>query len=209
MSATVTYYFSFLSPWAYIGHDYFHEEMEKAGADISYRPINVPAAFGASDTPPLGKRHQTRQDYRTLELQRWRDKRGLDFNLWPAHWPFPAATGDKMNISIVGNGGNPSAFMRNVLKGIWEGEKNFEDESELITAAANAGLDGEHLLEAAKTDEIAAVYENNTNEAINAGVFGVPAYMYDGEYFWGQDRVDLLVDAITSGRKGYKPVMPG
>jgi 2-hydroxychromene-2-carboxylate isomerase len=34
-------------------------------------------------------------------------------------------------------------------------------------------------------------------------VFGSPAYVLDGEVFWGQDRIDLLEDALKSGRSPY------
>ncbi|MCP5082211.1 MAG: hypothetical protein GY948_10995 [Alphaproteobacteria bacterium] len=118
--AEVDYYFTLLSPWAYIGHDAFHEAMERTGTTVNYRPINLPQAFEASNTPMLGNRHKTRQDYRTLELQRWGVKRGLNFNYWPAHWPFAAANADKMIISLVQNGESPAAFMREVFTGIWD-----------------------------------------------------------------------------------------
>ena len=29
-------------------------------------------------------------------------------------------------------------------------------------------------------------------------------YVLDGEVFWGQDRIELLDDALTSGRKAYR-----
>lgn len=206
--AQVDYYFSLLSPWAYIGHDAFHEAMTRCGASVNYLPINVPQAFEASETPVLGKRHKTRQAYRTLELQRWAVKRELEFNFWPAHWPFAAATGDRMIIAISQSGGNPAAFMRQVLTGIWEREANFAEDAALIEAANAAGEDGAALLQDASRPEIGSIYEANTAAAIERGVFGVPAYLYDGEYFWGQDRIDLLEDAVASGRAGFKPVFP-
>ena len=42
-------------------------------------------------------------------------------------------------------------------------------------------------------------------DAIAADVIGSPAYVLDGELFWGQDRIDLLEDALKSGRKSYRP----
>jgi 2-hydroxychromene-2-carboxylate isomerase len=36
-------------------------------------------------------------------------------------------------------------------------------------------------------------------------VFGSPAYVLNGEVFWGQDRLDLLDDALASGRAPYTP----
>ena len=39
--------------------------------------------------------------------------------------------------------------------------------------------------------------------AVEAGVFGAPSYVLDGEVFWGQDRLDLLDAALASGRAPY------
>ena len=97
-----------------------------------------------------------------LELQRWRVKRGLSFNLQPAHWPFPFQTADRMVIAAVQAGHNPSGFMRNVFKGIWEEQKNFAEEAELVAAADAAGLPGTDLLSAADGDDARTVYDANT-----------------------------------------------
>jgi 2-hydroxychromene-2-carboxylate isomerase len=35
-------------------------------------------------------------------------------------------------------------------------------------------------------------------------VFGSPVYVLDGEVFWGQDRIELLADALKSGRAPYR-----
>ena len=37
-----------------------------------------------------------------------------------------------------------------------------------------------------------AEYQANTDEAMALGVFGAPTYVFDGELFWGQDRIDML-----------------
>jgi 2-hydroxychromene-2-carboxylate isomerase len=50
-----------------------------------------------------------------------------------------------------------------------------------------------------------AIYALNLENAVGGDVFGSPAYVLDGEVFWGQDRLDLLDDALTSGRPAYTP----
>ncbi|MCP5082212.1 MAG: hypothetical protein GY948_11000 [Alphaproteobacteria bacterium] len=92
---------------------------------------------------------------------------------------------------------------------MWEREANYGDESALVSAADAAGHNGAALLEQAKQDEIEQIYAQSTNTAIEMGIFGAPAYFYDGEYFWGQDRIELLEDALKSGRPGFKHVYPG
>ena len=44
---------------------------------------------------------------------------------------------------------------------------------------------------------------DDMQDAIAADVFGSPGYVLDGEVFWGQDRIELLADALKSGRKAY------
>jgi 2-hydroxychromene-2-carboxylate isomerase len=74
----------------------------------------------------------------------------------------------------------------------------------LIALADSVGLPGAALLERAKSDAIAAVYEQNREQAVSSDVFGSPVYVLDGEVFWGQDRIELLADALASRRKPYR-----
>jgi len=70
--------------------------------------------------------------------------------------------------------------------------------------ADDAGLPGQQLVERSGSEAIEAAYEQNRQDAIAADVFGSPAYVLDGEVFWGQDRIELLADALKSGRSPYR-----
>jgi 2-hydroxychromene-2-carboxylate isomerase len=204
MSTTVDYFFSMVSPWVYIGHDAFHEMVARRDVTVNYKPMALLEVFERTDTPTLPKRHQTRRDYRMLELQRWRARRGLDFKLQPAHWPFPAAPADRMVIAIVQGGASPAAFMRAVFGAVWEQNRDLSRPDALANVAAAVGLDGSALVRAADTDATGAAYRANTEEFVALGGFGAPVYALNGEIFWGQDRIELLEDAIVSGRAPFK-----
>ena len=47
--------------------------------------------------------------------------------------------------------------------------------------------------------ELDALLEQYTQEAVQAGVFGAPSYVIDGEIFWGQDRLDFLQRRLARG----------
>ena len=100
MSRTIDYYFSLASPWAYIGHAPFMDIARRHGLDVNYKPVFLGRVFAETGGLPLTKRHPARQRYRIVNLQRWRDKRGLDFNLHPKHWPFDATLADRFVIAI-------------------------------------------------------------------------------------------------------------
>ena len=53
------------------------------------------------------------------------------------------------------------------------------------------------LLAATEDEAVKAEYQANTDEAMAIGVFGAPAYVFDGELFWGQDRLQMLEWRLT------------
>jgi carboxymethylenebutenolidase len=71
------------------------------------------------------------------------------------------------------------------------------DEGELAATIRGEGLDPSGLLASAKAPETLSRYEALTREAIDRDVFGAPTYVYDGELFWGQDRLDFLERALA------------
>jgi 2-hydroxychromene-2-carboxylate isomerase len=52
-------------------------------------------------------------------------------------------------------------------------------------------------------------YRGNTARALAAGVFGSPFYVFAGELFWGQDRLDMLEEAIVRSAAGDLGRGPG
>jgi 2-hydroxychromene-2-carboxylate isomerase len=203
MSRAIAYYFSLLSPWAYIGHRHFVDIARRHSAAIVYKPVLLNEVFSETGGLPLAKRHPARQAYRMLELQRWREKRRLDFHLWPKHWPFDADLANCSTLAIVAAGGDPADFVQKVFNGVWEGQENLADAAVLLPLLREAGFNPETVLAKADSEEIRAAYERNRLEAVAIGVFGAPSYVLDGEIFWGQDRLDLLDDALASGRQPF------
>jgi 2-hydroxychromene-2-carboxylate isomerase len=152
---------------------------------------------------PLIKRHPVRQRYRMVELQRWRDKRGLKFHLQPKYSPFNARLADGVVIAAIEAGYDPDPLLRRAFLAVWEDELNLADPDEVAKLANAAGLPGQQLVERSGSEAISAAYEQNRQDALAADVFGSPVYVLDGEVFWGQDRIELLADALKSGRKPY------
>lgn len=204
MPRQIDYYFSLQSPWAYIGHKLFREVVGRYDLKVNHKPVVLVDLFSETGGLPLLKRHPVRQRYRMVELQRWRDKRGLQFKLEPANWPFNARLADGLVIAAIEAGHDPDPFLRRGFAGVWEDELNLADAATLVRLADDCGLPGQALVERSKTDEISQKYEQNRQDALSDDVFGSPAYVLDGEVFWGQDRIELLADALKSGRAPYR-----
>ena len=192
MPRHIDYYFSLQSPWAYIGHRLFRDIAASHGAAVAVKPVMLLDLFAETGGLPLARRHPARQRYRIVELKRWRDKRGLDFHLQPRNWPFNARLADGVVIAAMQAGLDPEPYLQRAFPAIWEQQLNLGD-AEVITRLADAaGLPGRDLVAKSGSDAVAAVYEQNRQDAIAADVFGSPAYVLDGEIFWGQDRLEFV-----------------
>jgi 2-hydroxychromene-2-carboxylate isomerase len=202
MARKITVYFSLLSPWAYIGHAELQRMVARHGLEVDYRPVALGQLFPESGGLPLSKRHPSRQRYRILELQRWRDKRGLKFHLHPQFWPFDPSLADKIVCAMTQVGHDPEKFIAAAFKGVFEDQRNLADDANLAATLADAGYEA-HWLEHGKSAEADARYAANLAQGLAEGAFGSPSYLLDGEVFWGQDRLDLLDDALVSGRKSF------
>jgi 2-hydroxychromene-2-carboxylate isomerase len=204
MPRQVDYYFSLQSPWAYIGHKWFREVADTYDLKVNHKPVVLLDLFSETGGLPLPKRHPVRQRYRMVELQRWRDKRGLSFHLQPANWPFNARLADGVVIAAIEAGRDPDPFLRRAFAAVWEGQLNLADPATLAKLADDCGLPGKQLVERSRSEAISAAYEQNCQEALAADVFGSPAYVLDGEVFWGQDRIESFADALKSSRASYR-----
>jgi 2-hydroxychromene-2-carboxylate isomerase len=204
MPRQIDYYFSLTSPWAYIGHGLFRDVVSAYNCKVNHKPVVLVELFSETGGLPLVKRHPVRQRYRMLELQRWRDKRGLNFHLRPAHSPFNGRLADGVVIATIEAGHDPDPFLRRAFSGVFEQQLDLADPAILVKLADDSGLPGRQLIERAASDDISAAYEQNRQDALAADVFGSPVYVLDGEVFWGQDRIELLADALKSGRPPYR-----
>lgn len=197
---TLTYYFTLQSPWSYIGHADVMDVARRHGLRVVWKPISLAKLFPESGGLPLAKRHPLRQAYRDLELKRWRVKHAVPLNLRPAFWPLDASLADRTIVALANEGRDPDSFVRSGFAGIWAEDLNLADADTIAALLADSGHEPVATLARARSDESAAAYDSNGEEALEAGVFGAPTYVLGGEPFWGQDRIGLLDEALTSGR---------
>ncbi|MCC5976724.1 MAG: 2-hydroxychromene-2-carboxylate isomerase [Salinarimonas sp.] len=205
MSRTITYYFTCSSPWTYIGHEPFREVVTRHALKVEHRPMPTPVVFSRTGGLPLGQRPRQRQNYRLLELQRWRDRRGMNFNIQPRHFPVDPGLADRTVIALIAQDADPDRYLRRVFEAVWEEERDIADIATLSALLEEAGHAAEKVLAEAQGSAAEATYALNAESAVAADVFGAPSYVLDGEVFWGQDRIELLDDALSSGRAPYHP----
>ena len=188
----IDYFLSTVSPYTYLAGRQLEEIAEKAGATITYKPLNLVTLFGRTGGTPPKDRHVSRQEYRLQELRRASAKRGMPLNLQPAHWPTnPAPASYAIIAAQKAGGGDLGLLCHSILRACWAEEKNIAEDDVVRASLEEAGFDP-RLADSGMLSG-AEEYEANLEEAAARGVFGAPFYIADGdERFWGHDRLTDL-----------------
>ena len=195
MAKAIDYYLTLNSPWAYLGGARLERIAAARGATIRVKPMKLHEIFPKTGGLPLPKRAPARQAYRLAELKRWRAFLDIPLNLAPKFYPADQDLAARLVIAAGANGSDPLTLAHAVLRAIWAEERDIADEATLRSILAENGL-SEALMVQAQAQEAEAALDALTAEALEAGVFGAPSYICDGELFWGQDRLDFLERAL-------------
>ena len=196
--ANIDYYFATLSPYCYLAGNRLEEVAARHGAEITYKPFDIVAAFGRTGGTAPKDRHPSRMEYRAQDLVRQAKKLDMAFNLQPAHWPTNGAPAAYAFIAAQNAGGGDLGKLAHAIcRAVWAEQKDIAEDEVIRACLEDAGFDASladsGLLEGAET------YARNLEEAVEHGVFGAPFYIVGDQRFWGQDRLEDL-DLHLAGR---------
>lgn len=194
MHTTIDYYFTPQSPWTYLGHERFAQIARAAGATVRVLPIDLGGqVFPISGGLPLAQRAPQRQAYRLLELQRFSEHLNAPLNLKPKYFPVAGDDASRLIIAVDQHDGSEAAMRISgaVFTAVWAQERNIADEKVLAELLHECSLDAQRLAQS-RSQAVQQCYEANTQQAIDAEVFGAPSYVIGDEIFWGQDRLDFV-----------------
>ena len=198
----IDYYFTPQSPWTYLGHERFAAIAKAHGAKVNVLPVDLGKVFPVSGGLPLAKRAPQRQAYRLVELKRFSEFLDKPLNLHPKYFPVASDEAAKLIIAVDMHDGTEAALAITgaLLRAVWVDERNIASESHLAAILAEANLPARRL-EDAHSQATHERYEADSQRAIDAGVFGAPSFIIDGELFWGQDRLDFVERRLQQLRR--------
>ncbi|MGB3289340.1 MAG: 2-hydroxychromene-2-carboxylate isomerase [Burkholderiaceae bacterium] len=194
---SIDYYFWINSDWAYLGADRLEAIAARRKATIRYKPVDLLNVYARTGGIPLGQRAAERQAYREAELRRWMRRLDMPLNITPRHMCPNGDLASRFTIAADQLGLNVAALYKAILEAEWCKEQDISDAKVLLAVAAKLGLPAERVMQVALTDEVNTLYRQYTDEAVAHGVFGSPTYVFNGELFWGQDRLEFLEEAMT------------
>lgn len=188
-STPLSWYFDFISPFSYLQWQRLKplvREREAIGEPVRLVPIVFAAVLdargqkGPAEIP--GKREFTYRHVLWLARQA-----GVPLRFPPAH-PFNPLASLRLSIAA---GDTPEA-VDSIFDWLWTQGRAGDSVEALVPLMAALDVPAEAL----EADATKAALRANTDEAIAAGIYGVPTLAVDGELFWGNDAFDFAMAAL-------------
>lgn len=196
MSKVIDYYFGPISGYAYLGHAALMALARETGARVRFLPIDMVKVYEASGLRPPYDQSEAARSYRVEDQRRLARMRGLRMKVGPENYPADTRLACRVILAAGRLGLDQDSIAMACLRGTWAEGRNIADPGDLGEALRQIDMPCMDLLHTAETEELRDEADAVTQAAIDAGVFGSPTYVIDGERFWGQDRLDFMREAL-------------
>lgn len=200
---TLKFYFDFSCPYAYLASTQIEAFAARVGARLESKPILLGGVFRARETPqnlsevlaPSKARHNL------ADMQRQAAFAGVELRMPAGH---PMRTVEALrSLLVVGPPAWP--LVHALYRAYWVDGVEISKPENLRAILAEAGHDADAILAKISDPQIKQELRARTDEAIEAGVFGVPTFVVhdeqsgrDDELFWGVDRLDMVAAEIAA-----------
>ncbi len=203
MSATgkapIDFYFDFSSPYGYFASCRIDDIGQRHGREIIWRPYLMGAAMKLTGSTPLVER-QMIGEYAHRDITRTARRYGIAFNPPPAPFPVPSIAPCRAFYWLADRDPLQARdFARRTYAALFIDGRNVSEVEVVVALASSAGADADETRAALGHQAVKDRLRQETDAAIERGVFGSPFVIVDGEPFWGNDRLDDVTKWLETG----------
>jgi 2-hydroxychromene-2-carboxylate isomerase len=198
MTTPIEFFFDFSSPYAYFASVSIEALAGRVGRSVVFKPILLGPAFKASGNIPLMKQ-PLKGPYSAHDWARMGRYHGIP---WVLPDPFPIATMAAGRAFYWLDSRDPALakeFAHVAYRTYFGHGIDITDKEVVAKIAAPLGIDRTQLLAAVQDDVWKNRLREETEKAVERGVFGAPFFLVDGEPFWGCDHLGMMEEWITKG----------
>ena len=179
----IDWYFDFISPFSYLAS----ASLERLPDDAELRPKPILFAGLLQHWDTRGPAEIEPMRRFTFRHIRWlADRDGIELVMPPQH-PFNPLKLLRLCVLLDAD----LAVTRRLFRFVWAEGRTADDPGHWRELLAELGVPNADS--GIADPEIKNGLRRNTEQALAAGVFGVPAFVVDGEVFWGYDAMDFLL----------------
>ena len=192
--------FDFGSPNAYLSHLVIPKIEQRTGVKFEYIPVLLGGVFKATNnvSPAISlKGIKNKGEYQGIETQRFLKKH--DISNYQRNPYFPVNTLQVMRGAIFAKQANIfQQYINEIYRHMWENPKKMDDPETFREALIESKLPADDIMNGINSAEVKGELIQNTNKAVERGVFGSPSFFVDDDLYFGKDKLVEVEEAIVS-----------
>lgn len=199
MVKTIELIFDFVSPNAYLIWSPLKLLAEKYGATLEVTPAFLGGMHKLTGNAPPFVRDadvKGKNEYATLEINRFVKKHGLSKFRMNPHFPFNTITLLRMLTALEPE--KRAGFIEALLPAIWEQALDVTDAEALGKILQDGGFDAPALFAQTQDPAVKQALIAHTEKAVERGAFGIPTIFVDGEMYFGKERLGQIEEQLSS-----------
>ena len=191
MIKSFDFYFDFVSPYSFLAHKEIIKIEKKNSIKIRYKPILLGGLHNlhgikAPAFIPAKAKHMIRD----CKLIAEKNKIKFKFNSY-----FPIRSLNLMRgVFVAEEDDYKSYYIDAIFNAIWQDGLNMNDENVIEKILKNLNVNPKTFLLRSASSSIKDSLRKRTNEAYEKGIFGAPSFVSNNKIFWGQDRIEFVLD---------------
>ncbi len=191
----IDFYLDFISPYAYLAFEQLPQALQGLSYQVRYRPILFAGLL--KHHGQLGPAEiASKRDWTYRQVAWLAAQQGVALQLPAAH-PFNPL--GLLHLAWAGaSQGAPNRYVvETIFRHVLRGGQAADDGARLAALSATLAP----ALDLA-SDDVKHALREATEQALAAGVFGVPSFVVDGRVFWGLDALPMLRAQLAGGAQG-------
>ena len=198
MAEPIDFYFEFASPYGYLASTQIDAIGERHGRAVVWHPIMLGAAFKETGARPL-MHTPLKGPYLLHDVPRFARLLGVPLTLPPV-MPMSSLAASRACVWLEEDDpAQARSLAKALLHAHWGEGRDLGAPDAVADVAAGLGIDRAALLAALADQRIKDRLKEQTQAAIERGVFGSPFIFVDGEPFWGADRLPQVEAWLARG----------
>ena len=185
------FYFDFASPYTFIAHKEIRKIEKENSVKMKYMPILLGDLLKTAGIKPNAD-IPVKAKYMIKDCKLWAEKNNVTFKF---NNYFPIVTLNLMRCVLVAEKqGFAQNFINKVFDAIWEDGLNLNDNIIVEKLLKNIDINPKTFLMESVDNKIKDELKKRTDEAYKKGIFGSPSFIVNNKIFWGQDRLEFVVN---------------
>ena len=192
MTKEIHFYYDFSSPYTYIAHKRIKEIKKNKNINFLYKPMllgGLHKLAGITANAFIGHKNE----FMIQDCEMISKKLRINFHF---NDKFPINSLYLMRGTLVLEDNILKEYIDTFFESYWQFNTDLSDRNIFEKKLNEIGINVDKFFQDIEKKEVKEKLKLFTNEAFSKKIFGAPTFLYNNKIYWGQDRLNYVVDEV-------------